>query len=66
MVKVVQDAQPLGDDVVRLVALDVGDEADAAGVVFVRGLVQTAGSGGEDFFVGGGERVAQGLTPTWA
>jgi hypothetical protein len=33
VVQVLQDLQPLLDDGVRLDALDVGDEADAAGVV---------------------------------
>ena len=36
-----QDAQPLLDDRVRAAALDVDDEADAAGVVLVDGIVQT-------------------------
>ena len=36
-----QDAQPLLDDRVRPAALDVDDEADAAGVVLVAGVVQT-------------------------
>ena len=35
-----QDAQPLLDDGVRAAALDVDDEADAAGVVLVRRVVQ--------------------------
>ena len=35
VVEVLQDQQALLDDRVALVALDVGDEADAAGIVFV-------------------------------
>ena len=38
-----QDAQPLLDDGVRAAALDVDDEADAAGVVLVDWVVQTDG-----------------------
>src|SRR3972149_1204506 len=32
--------QPLGDDLVRALAADVGDEADAAGIVLLRGVVE--------------------------
>ena len=35
-----QDLERLVDDVARLVTLDVGDEADAAGVVLHRRLVE--------------------------
>jgi hypothetical protein len=45
MVEVLQDQQALLDDRVRFAALDVGDEANAAGVVFVLGRVQTEGLG---------------------
>ena len=41
MGEVLEDEQPLLDDGVVPGALDVGDEADAAGVVFVGGVVQT-------------------------
>ena len=41
MVEVLEDLQALLDDRVRLVALDVRDETDATGVVFIRGAVQT-------------------------
>jgi hypothetical protein len=34
MGQVLQDAQTLPDDVVAFLVLDVGDETDAAGVVF--------------------------------
>ena len=40
MVEVLEDLQALLDDAVRLAALDVGDEADAAGVVLVGRAVQ--------------------------
>ena len=43
VVEVVQDAQALLDDLVALLALDVGDEADAASVVFIGRVVQTLG-----------------------
>ena len=41
-----QDAQPLLDNRVRAAALDVDDEADAAGIVLVDGIVQTDGRPG--------------------
>ena len=44
MVEVLEDLQTLQDDAVRLVALDVGDEADAAGIVFLTRAVETVGS----------------------
>ena len=40
MVQVFQDLQPLLDDGVALLALDVRDEADAAGVMLVGGRIQ--------------------------
>ena len=46
MGEVLEDLQPLADDVVRLAALDVDDEADAAGVVLVPGVGQPRASGG--------------------
>ena len=51
MLQIAQDAQPVLDDLVRLAALDVGDEADAAGILVERGIVQAlrrrrAGIGG--------------------
>ena len=39
--QIAQDAQPILDDLVRLAALDVGDEADAAGVLVERRIVKT-------------------------
>jgi hypothetical protein len=41
VVEVLQDLQALLDDRVALVALDMGDKADAAGIVFVGRIVQT-------------------------
>jgi hypothetical protein len=41
MLQIAEDAQPVLDDEVRLAALDVGDEADAAGVLVERRIVQT-------------------------
>jgi len=41
VVDVFQDFQPLQDDVVRLLALDMGDEAHATGVVFVCRVVES-------------------------
>ena len=36
-----QDLYALDDDVVRFLTLDVGDEADAAGIVLMAGIVKT-------------------------
>ena len=52
MVEVLEDLQPLRHDGVRLVALDVGDEADAAGVVLGGGVVQAALGEGVDLIAG--------------
>jgi len=43
--QVPQDLQPLRNDLVRLPALDLRDEAEAARVVFVNGVVQTLRGG---------------------
>jgi hypothetical protein len=40
VIQVLQDLQRLGDDVVALLALDMGHEADAARVVLVRARIQ--------------------------
>jgi len=40
VVEVFQNLECLGDDVVALVSLDVGDEADTAGIVFMGSAVQ--------------------------
>ena len=45
MHKVLQDLQALQDDVVRRLAVDVDDEANSAGVVFVGGIVKTLSGG---------------------
>src|SRR5690606_36091241 len=39
--QILQDEEPLLHDLVALLALDVADEADAAGVVLVRGVVKS-------------------------
>ena len=49
--EIAEDLQPVLDDLVRLAAFDVGDEADAAGILVERGVVQAlrlrrAGIGG--------------------
>ena len=44
VVQVLQDQQALLDDRMALVALDMGDETDAAGIVFIGGIVQTLGN----------------------
>jgi hypothetical protein len=41
VVEVLEDLQPLLDDRVRFLALDVGHETDTARVVFVRRVVET-------------------------
>ena len=43
VLEVLEHLERLADDVVRRAALDVDDEADAAGVVLVRRIVQTFG-----------------------
>jgi hypothetical protein len=45
MFEVLQDQQTLLDDRVRLFTLDVGDEADAAGVMLVGFAIQAVGFG---------------------
>ena len=56
MRQVLQDLQALRDDLVRLAALDVRDEAEATGVVLVRGVVQALRSGR----IGGSGRAREG------
>src|SRR4029077_17053290 len=41
MLEVAENAQPVFDDLVRLAALDVRDEADAAGILVERRIVET-------------------------
>jgi len=43
MLEIAENLQPILDDLVRLVAFDVGDESDAAGVVLEARIVQTGG-----------------------
>ena len=43
MLEVAENAERVGDDLVRLLALDVGDEADAAGILFQREIVEALG-----------------------
>ena len=43
MFEVAQDADRIRDDLMRFLALDVGDEADAAGILFEREVVKTFG-----------------------
>ena len=53
MVEVLEDLQALRHDVVRAPALDVRDEAHAAGVVLAGGVVQASPGGGGDVDQGG-------------
>ena len=41
MLEIAQDRERVVDDLVRLAALDVGDEADAAGILLERGIVKS-------------------------
>jgi hypothetical protein len=43
VIEVLQDQQTLFDDGVAFISLDVGDESDAAGIVFIGRIVQTLG-----------------------
>ncbi|MGY4598834.1 hypothetical protein ACVWXL_006580 [Bradyrhizobium sp. GM22.5] len=43
VLEVTEDAERVRDDLVRLLALDVGDEADAAGIFFQARIVQAYG-----------------------
>ena len=47
MVEIDQDLQALFEDVVRLAVLHVGDEADAAGIVLLGGIVEALGGRGQ-------------------
>ena len=40
MLEIEQDGQRVLDDLVRLAALDVGNESDAAGILFLRRIEQ--------------------------
>ena len=41
--EIAQNVDRVGDDLVGLLALDIGDEADAAGIFFKRGIVEALG-----------------------
>jgi hypothetical protein len=41
MLKIAKNAQAVFDDLMRLAALDVGDEPDAARILVERGIIQT-------------------------
>ncbi len=53
VVEVLENLQALLDDLVAFLALDVSDEADAAGVVFVLRVVQTLRGGNRSESVAG-------------
>ncbi len=46
--EVLEDLDGLAEDVVRFAVLQIDDEADAAGIVFVRGIIKTL-SGGDQW-----------------
>ena len=54
VVEVLEDLQTLLDDAVRSLALDVGDEADAAGVAFLARVVEPGGGRVFEFLAAGG------------
>ena len=43
MLEIAENADRVGDDLMRLLALDVGDEADAAGILLEAGIVEAFG-----------------------
>ena len=45
MLEVAEDGERIGDDLMRLLALDVGNEADAAGIFLKAGIVEAFGGG---------------------
>ena len=45
VLEIAEDVQRIGDDLMRLLALDVGDEADAAGILLQRGIIEAFGGG---------------------
>ncbi len=45
VIEVLEDGEGVADESVRLPPLQVGDEADAAGVVLVLGVVESLGVG---------------------
>jgi hypothetical protein len=50
MVQIDQDLQALADDVIRLSALDIRNEANAAGVMLVPGIIKTLRFGQSHIF----------------
>jgi hypothetical protein len=44
MLEVAEDLQRVGNDLMRLLSLDVGDETDAAGILVERGIVESLGA----------------------
>src|SRR5205085_4388905 len=43
VLEIAENGERVGDDLVRRLALDVGDEADAAGILFAREVVKAFG-----------------------
>jgi len=43
MLEIAENVERVGDDLMRLLALDIGDEADAAGILLQRGIVEAFG-----------------------
>ncbi|GEC16611.1 hypothetical protein NWI01_25030 [Nitrobacter winogradskyi] len=52
MFKVAENADRVGDDLMRLPALDVGDETDAAGIPFQRGVIEAFRRRSPGVFIG--------------
>ena len=48
-----EDLNPLLDNVVRFLSLDVGHETNAAGIVFMAGMIETLGLGQSGWSAGG-------------
>ena len=64
MLEIAQHGERVGDDAVRLLALEVGDEADAAGIAFIRGVEETLSLGALDAAVCGMLRHASSSVPS--
>jgi len=65
VVQVLEDLERLRDDGMPAISLDVGDETDAAGIVFKTRVIQAARRGGADFFGWGAGEVAQDGLRQW-
>ena len=66
MFEILQDAETVANDLVRLLALEAGDEADAAGIAVVLRIVETlrqvhAGQGRAHAFAGPAQIATAGL-----